>query len=300
MQSVLERSADEQDAPGGWSAYLATQSPDAWHRVARAWTCMQPPDVLFWIAKQPECDRATAQLMFHMASSAGMGWDPHALSRLRLRRIITDRWNAGCYTRDELGVDTPGARRFGRKSPPDASMEVVLQGPEVAPPTVDALLIDYLGTQGPDEWHRVLLAWDWDRSLEPLAWIAEQPGCDQATAQMMFHFASPIEMLAEAVRGTDYAAEIALCRLLAERWNAGLYQRNTLASHEDNACFCERDAYRDAEALIEPSRRAWRIEDSMFADLPGRTLDPESYAGYHRGIPPSVAHTLRLRGIAWP
>lgn len=46
--------------------------------------------------------------------------------------------------------------------------------------------IAWLEGQDPAVWHYVAEHWDWDRGVEPLAWIARQDRCDAGTAASLF------------------------------------------------------------------------------------------------------------------
>ncbi len=306
MQLVHQQERSPQPlTQGEWLDFLATQSPETWHRVACGWSWDKPHAVLFWIAEQPECDRATAHLLVRMAARPQ---DPlyqvrHAATKERLRQAVSKRWEAGFYVRDRLTADASFQKVFSRRASDNAAGREEFMAANgrlaaaAAKPTAEEVLIEYLETQSPDEWHRVALSWNWDAVGSVLPWILKQPDCDKATAQMLFHRASPIEMLTEARRGNGYEQEIALCRLIAERWNGGQYRRTELASDGDNECFAEHVCYRDVEAGIGWTRLPWTIEDSMFDVLQGRTLDPATPL-FDEGYPKAVLQMLADRGIS--
>ena len=51
--------------------YLSAMSPDDWHRVADVHNWDDPLDVLYWIVSQPNCDKATARLIFWKGEPTG-------------------------------------------------------------------------------------------------------------------------------------------------------------------------------------------------------------------------------------
>ncbi|EFO34065.1 conserved hypothetical protein [Roseibium sp. TrichSKD4] len=62
-----------------------------------------------------------------------------------------------------------------------ADQEAVLYPAEQVPK-----IIEWLGYQTPDTWHQIVLTWNYDFSLEVLAWILEQENCDRGTAARVF------------------------------------------------------------------------------------------------------------------
>ena len=44
------------------------------------------------------------------------------------------------------------------------------------------ILIRWLATKGPREWHGVASAWNYHRDVAPILWILDRPECDRATA----------------------------------------------------------------------------------------------------------------------
>ena len=151
-------------------------------------------------------------------------------------------------------------------------------------------LVDWLKARQPDDWHRVALSWNWDNPTDILMWIAAQQSCDRATAQMMFHQASPDHLLtfssSELARASGYAHTHELCTLIARNWNAAHYTRSEILSYPDLESMGDRLFYRAEEALIAPSMRPWTIEDSIFVPLSGRDIHADDYDA---GFPPELA-----------
>ncbi len=90
-------------------SWLQQRSPDAWHVVAGKlnWDCSH--DVLEWIVSQPQCDLATAALLFWMGEPDGWLKYPNVdavprihLDNFNLIRKLAEGANSGFYTRREL------------------------------------------------------------------------------------------------------------------------------------------------------------------------------------------------------
>ena len=97
--------------------WLSKRDPDEWHRVALSWNWDSGYMVLRWIIQQPDCDRATALLIFWRGDVAyylpyghrdevpepnGDVYD--------LLCEIRQNWIAGKYRRSELAYDSEGGR----------------------------------------------------------------------------------------------------------------------------------------------------------------------------------------------
>ena len=98
-------------------AWLPWASPDEWHRVAFGWNWGFGSDILRWITRQPECDKATALLIFwygepsyywsdnleqtgnRLADRSSNNDDFHLLGE------IMSSWRSKSYTRAELAFD---------------------------------------------------------------------------------------------------------------------------------------------------------------------------------------------------
>lgn len=92
--------------------FLKQASPDDWHRYAWHHNWDDRLDGLFWIVSQPECDRATAVMIFWKGEAGGydyeteeeeMGSDIYAVAPML--RFIAERFNTTGYPRAELAYD---------------------------------------------------------------------------------------------------------------------------------------------------------------------------------------------------
>jgi hypothetical protein len=53
------------------------------------------------------------------------------------------------------------------------------------------VFLAWLHENGPDEWHRWTLSWNWDHGTELIEWIVSQPNCDKGTALSAYYLAQP-------------------------------------------------------------------------------------------------------------
>ncbi len=92
--------------------FLQNRSPDDWHRYAWHYNWDERLDTLFWIVSQPDCDRATALLVFwkgcptaydYETEEGPMGDDPYSVAPML--RYISERFNTTGYRRAEISYD---------------------------------------------------------------------------------------------------------------------------------------------------------------------------------------------------
>ena len=92
---------------------LKAATPDEWHCVAQEWNWDQDIAPLYWIIRQPQCDKATALTVFFRASPEDAAEDFASPKGLRnmpgeaygIAVEIQDRWTRGFYTRSEIAFD---------------------------------------------------------------------------------------------------------------------------------------------------------------------------------------------------
>lgn len=98
--------------------WLKQATPDQWHKVADGWNWGSGEAPLRWIIEQPDCDKATAQLIFWRGEPSyywGIASDLAGLQAARASSLdvytmltrIVEKWRAGEYSRAELSYD-PG------------------------------------------------------------------------------------------------------------------------------------------------------------------------------------------------
>lgn len=100
-----------------FAAWLADAGPDEWHQVADQWNWDQGSDPLRWIAEQPDCDAATALVIFWRASPDYFWSGPSTKEEwvasgeyfnaddYDMIRAILERFRGVGYSRQELAYD---------------------------------------------------------------------------------------------------------------------------------------------------------------------------------------------------
>jgi len=94
--------------------------------------------------------------------------------------------------------------------------------------------ITWLAAADPDDWHRVVLDFNWGEPLYVLDWIVRQPQCDIATAQTVFWKGEPAAWLADEGQadsepnGFSYLNQ-KICEYIATRIRKGGYSRSEIA-----------------------------------------------------------------------
>ena len=134
----------------------------------------------------------------------------------------------------------------------------------------------------PEDWHRVMIDWNWDNDTLIPAWISRSPRCDRATALQVFWWGQPEDTLERTGdRSREAGNDMEFLDDIRARWRAGFYRRSEFAFDFDHPWRPPRnlaalDAEHGARALEE-------LPPDMRVSLPGRVLDT---AGYLDGLPP--------------
>jgi hypothetical protein len=157
------------------------------------------------------------------------------------------------------------------------------------------IYLAWLKENGPDEWHRWALAWNWDYGVELLEWIVAQPNCDKGTALDIYYAAQPdyfarFASVEEAAKASDPYL-VAMMPKICEMWRDGAYPT-----------YAYRPGGRAVEALAEgPDKmRAlaaavpWDVPDDLAAaELSG---EPNEFERAIDGVPVEM---LRALGEDW-
>lgn len=142
--------------------------------------------------------------------------------------------------------------------------------------------IKWLSQHGPDEWHALIEAWNWDLGEYVPAWIASQSECDAATALIIYwrangaaHFDHMHILTSD--NPDDFDPGFKLARMIARRFEQGGYPRREVwydhVSIGDDFKFYERalKKFPDLEALpfmapppFEPPRGARDVDVAYF------------------------------------
>jgi len=98
----------------------------------------------------------------------------------------------------------------------------------------------WLKERGPNDWHEVANAYNWDREIAPLVWIVSQPTCDRATAATLFWRSSPgdavfFNSLEDAKKGYN-ASGYQITKAILDRLKQGGYSRREIAYKGTSFC----------------------------------------------------------------
>lgn len=106
---------DDDEVVAAFAAWLLDDpdaGPDDWHRFALGANWDFSADIMPWIVLQPDCDRATAALLFwksqpdyYLDFADRSEIPPFNLEGYDLIQTIRERWTQGLYTRAELALD---------------------------------------------------------------------------------------------------------------------------------------------------------------------------------------------------
>jgi hypothetical protein len=101
--------------------WLSANGPDEWHVLADRFNWDSGHDVLGVISEQPECDRATAQLIFMRTDPSYYLSSQDAYARgqkpgcaFQLALDIVDRWKRAFYVRAEIGFSDENVMDWAR------------------------------------------------------------------------------------------------------------------------------------------------------------------------------------------
>ena len=155
--------------------------------------------------------------------------------------------------------------------------------------------IAWLEANGPDDYHRVVLDFNWGEPLYLLAWIACRPDCDIATAQTIFWAAEPAawmdeqDAIEEEPNGYSYLNR-ELCIAIAERVAAGGYTRSEINFEPD---VWTKSAFVELENIQQGlSRPNFRNAAELIANRRGRTV--ENDADFYRRYPSHLHHSASI------
>lgn len=150
--------------------------------------------------------------------------------------------------------------------------------------------IAWMEAADPDDWHRVMLDFNWSEPLYLLDWIVRQPDCDIATALTIFWLGQPECWICEAgssdeePNGYSYLnAEI--CAYVATRVAAGGYQRSQIAFAPSPSIRSDYVQLVAAENLL--ANPNFRTHPGLIAVCAGRSVDAD---GEFYGRYPAAFH----------
>ncbi len=145
--------------------------------------------------------------------------------------------------------------------------------------------VAWLQSANPDDWHRVMLDFNWNEPLYVLDWIVRQADCDLATALTIFWNGQPAAWIDgegaddEEPNGYSYLnAEI--CVYVAGRVQAGGYSRSQIAFMPNT--WTKKDYVDLVESEKGCAKPRFRAHPDLIRDRDGRdvNLDGDFYRRY--------------------
>jgi len=131
-------------------------------------------------------------------------------------------------------------------------------------------LLELIQQMSPDDWHEIVLHWDWNRGVTELDWITSQHACDRAAAVFALCSGSPGEV-ATRDRG-DEGEHDGFVRAVAARLEGGFYPSAELSlslTMRQRATF---------EAELETARLTgvspWRLPEDLLGHEGSRSHKP--------------------------
>ncbi len=212
--------------------WLRSASTEDWHRVAVCFDAQWdgPTDHLFWIVRQPQCEKATALTIFWKArpkdflgmlvngqqiTSPNRLWEMVQFIAQRLNQnsfnLANIAFEATPYCEDDYDALVALAGQFvqspltlhrdmkqsinGKRISVNGAFAkrypLEFHNDELRDEYLIARQIDFLEDASPDDWHRAADDLNWDRRLDLLYWIVRQPECDKATSLLIFWKGEP-------------------------------------------------------------------------------------------------------------
>ena len=162
---------------------------------------------------------------------------------------------------------------------------------------VDVFLA-WLEDNGPDEWHRWAINWNWDHGTELFWWIVTQPNCDRGTALSIYYAAQPdafgrYASIEDARANTADIGDdvIGLMIHICQMWAQGAYP--SYAYQPSWAALTYLDQGEEAMRAIAASV-PWEVPDDLAAA--GIHGEPNNFERTIDGIPVEM---LRALGENW-
>ncbi|MEZ5985431.1 MAG: DUF4274 domain-containing protein [Hyphomonas sp.] len=155
--------------------------------------------------------------------------------------------------------------------------------------------IAWLKNNGPDDWHRAALDFNWNAPLYLLDWIVRQPDCDIATALTIFWKGEPEFFLEEEgskerkPNGFSYLNR-KICAGIAQRVATGAYTRSQIAFTPDT---WTKKAFVDlAAAAKDLSNPNIHVVPDLIRKRRGRNVEAD--AAFYRRYPEDFHHSVLI------
>ncbi len=136
--------------------------------------------------------------------------------------------------------------------------------------------VEWLKFASPDDWHRVVLSFQWAEKYDPLMWIVQQDDCDKATALTVFWRCCPEIGDAETVRASrseNWLSDNEIVEYIANRLNGRGYSRTEIAFDREPIMLDDYAGFeRDISEVKDP---LWRPHPDMIRPISGREVVPD-------------------------
>lgn len=120
-----------------------------------------------------------------------------------------------------------------------------------------ATRLELIKQMSPDDWHEIVLRWDWDWGIHELAWIVAQRHCDRATAVYVLCAARP-GLVATTL---DQGRHRQFVRTLAARLENGFFPSAELGL--DLSMRMRRDFAHEIETARATGESPWQLTDDL-------------------------------------
>jgi hypothetical protein len=150
------------------------------------------------------------------------------------------------------------------------------------------MLMAWLETATPDQWHQVADGWNWGSGEDPLRWIVSQPDCDKATALLIFWRGEPGYYWSGARDKAGWKASgkffpedlYDMLTGIVARWRAGGFTRSEIDYLSEGGD--------ESDVGSSANHPALAISPDMGRDLAGRVVTGCHADGFEEGIPLSI------------
>lgn len=132
--------------------------------------------------------------------------------------------------------------------------------------------LDLIKQMGPDDWHEIVLNWNWDHGVGELAWITARRDCDRATATIALA-SGKCGKHATHTEGAHEWKHAGFVRTLAARLENGFYP---IADLTPQLSMRKRAAYgAELETARATGESPWRIPEGLLDWEGVRTHQPK-------------------------
>lgn len=138
---------------------------------------------------------------------------------------------------------------------------------------------DLLQQMTPDDWHQIVMNWNWDNGVSVLSWITSQPTCDRGTAAIAFFRGDPCHYAASSEppqRHSDPAWDYGgFIYALAGRLESGFYAKSELAPFQKERGIRQEYYQNSLEVLRATGRSPWLLPEDLISRPAVRVHTPK-------------------------